>query len=178
MPSPNQRVGEYVLDQQDRRRDVRRGLAGAPPRLDRPARRGQDPDRPAVPPQPPARGRGRSTGCTHPNIVRAIGFDPYADPPYLTMEYVPGTSLRPLIEQAVADDRRRGRDHAAGAGGAGVRARAGARPPRHQAGEHPRPRARARRRLRRRGRREGDGLRPGQGGDDGGGAGRSPIPRR
>src|SRR3954466_2978056 len=37
-------------------------------------------------------------GLTHPNIVRAIGFDPYADPPYLTMEYVPGTSLRPLIK--------------------------------------------------------------------------------
>ena len=36
-------------------------------------------------------------GLVHPNIVRAIGFDPYADPPYLTMEYVPGTSLRPLI---------------------------------------------------------------------------------
>src|SRR4051812_46214141 len=36
-------------------------------------------------------------GLTHPNIVRAMGFDPYGDPPYLTMEYVPGTSLRPLI---------------------------------------------------------------------------------
>jgi len=36
-------------------------------------------------------------GLIHPNIVRAIGFDPYADPPYLVMEYVPGTSLRPLI---------------------------------------------------------------------------------
>src|SRR5215212_10275793 len=37
-------------------------------------------------------------GLVHPNIVRAIGFDPYADPPYLTMELVPGTSLRPLIK--------------------------------------------------------------------------------
>src|SRR4051794_9863622 len=36
-------------------------------------------------------------GLVHPNIVRAIGFDPYADPAYLTMEYVPGTSLRPLV---------------------------------------------------------------------------------
>jgi serine/threonine protein kinase len=36
-------------------------------------------------------------GLTHPNIVRAIGFDPYASPPYLVMEYVAGTSLRPLI---------------------------------------------------------------------------------
>jgi serine/threonine protein kinase len=39
-------------------------------------------------------------GLVHPNIVRALGFDPYADPPYLTMEYVPGTSLRPLIQRA------------------------------------------------------------------------------
>jgi eukaryotic-like serine/threonine-protein kinase len=38
-------------------------------------------------------------GLLHPNIVRAIGFDPYASPPYLVMEYVPGTSLRPLIAQ-------------------------------------------------------------------------------
>src|SRR6266516_2658842 len=36
-------------------------------------------------------------GLVHPNIVRAMGFDPYADPAYLTMEYIPGTSLRPLI---------------------------------------------------------------------------------
>src|SRR5689334_25444218 len=36
-------------------------------------------------------------GLVHPNIVRAIGFDPYADPPYLTMEYIPGSSLRPLV---------------------------------------------------------------------------------
>ncbi len=38
-------------------------------------------------------------GLMHPNIVRAMGFDPYAEPAYLTMEYVPGTSLRPLIQQ-------------------------------------------------------------------------------
>jgi serine/threonine protein kinase len=37
-------------------------------------------------------------GLSHPNIVRALGFDPYGDPPYLVMEYVPGTSLRPVIE--------------------------------------------------------------------------------
>jgi eukaryotic-like serine/threonine-protein kinase len=38
-------------------------------------------------------------GLIHPNIVRAIGFDPYASPAYLTMEYVPGSSLRPLITE-------------------------------------------------------------------------------
>jgi serine/threonine protein kinase len=38
-------------------------------------------------------------GLVHPNIVRAIGFDPYAPPPYLVMEFVPGTNLRPLITQ-------------------------------------------------------------------------------
>jgi serine/threonine protein kinase len=36
-------------------------------------------------------------GLVHPNIVRALGFDPYADPPYLTMEYVAGSNLRTLI---------------------------------------------------------------------------------
>jgi len=36
-------------------------------------------------------------GLSHPNIVRAIAFDPYAEVPYLVMEYVPGSSLRPLI---------------------------------------------------------------------------------
>ena len=38
-------------------------------------------------------------GLVHPNIVRAMGFDPYAEVPYLTMEYIPGTSLRPLIQK-------------------------------------------------------------------------------
>jgi serine/threonine-protein kinase len=36
-------------------------------------------------------------GLEHPNIVRALAFDPYAEAPYLAMEYVPGTSLRPII---------------------------------------------------------------------------------
>lgn len=38
-------------------------------------------------------------GLQHSNIVRAMGFDPYANPPYLVMEYVAGTSLRPLIAE-------------------------------------------------------------------------------
>ncbi len=37
-------------------------------------------------------------GLRHPNIVRAIDMDPYADPPYLIMEYVDGPSLRTVIE--------------------------------------------------------------------------------
>jgi serine/threonine-protein kinase len=41
-------------------------------------------------------------GLIHPNIVRAIGFDPYAQVPYLVMEYIPGSSLRPLIQQRPA----------------------------------------------------------------------------
>ncbi len=36
-------------------------------------------------------------GLVHPNIVRALGFDPYADPGYLTMEYIPGANLRSAI---------------------------------------------------------------------------------
>lgn len=37
-------------------------------------------------------------GLRHPNIVRAIDLDPYADPPYLIMEYVRGDSLRQIID--------------------------------------------------------------------------------
>jgi serine/threonine protein kinase len=37
-------------------------------------------------------------GLLQANIVRAIGFDPYAETPYLIMEYVPGSSLRPYIK--------------------------------------------------------------------------------
>ena len=37
-------------------------------------------------------------GLHHPNIVRAIDLDPYADPPYLVMEYVDGPSLREAID--------------------------------------------------------------------------------
>ena len=39
----------------------------------------------------------------HPNIVRPIGFDPFAEIPYLAMEYVPGTDLRKLIRQGPLD---------------------------------------------------------------------------
>lgn len=38
-------------------------------------------------------------GLRDPHIVRALDMDPYADPPYLIMEYVDGPSLRGLICQ-------------------------------------------------------------------------------
>lgn len=38
-------------------------------------------------------------GLEHPNIVKALGFDPFADPPYLVMEFVDGGSLRPMIQR-------------------------------------------------------------------------------
>ncbi len=38
-------------------------------------------------------------GLRHPNIVRVIGLDPYADVPYLVMEYVDGPSLRRVIDE-------------------------------------------------------------------------------
>ncbi len=38
-------------------------------------------------------------GLKHPNVVRAIDLDPYADPPYLVMEYVDGPSLRTVIDE-------------------------------------------------------------------------------
>lgn len=42
---------------------------------------------------------GLVQGLDHPNVVRAIGFDGFADPPYLVSEYVEGGSLRTLIER-------------------------------------------------------------------------------
>jgi serine/threonine-protein kinase len=39
-------------------------------------------------------------GLKHPNIVRAIGLDPFADTPYLVMEYVDGASLQAIIASA------------------------------------------------------------------------------
>jgi len=37
-------------------------------------------------------------GLKHPNIVRAIGLDPYASPPYLVMEFIDGPTLRQVID--------------------------------------------------------------------------------
>ena len=37
-------------------------------------------------------------GLRHENIVRALDMDPYADPPYLIMEYLAGPSLREVID--------------------------------------------------------------------------------
>ncbi len=37
-------------------------------------------------------------GVRHPNIVRAIDMDPYAEQPYLVMEFVDGPSLRQVID--------------------------------------------------------------------------------
>jgi serine/threonine protein kinase len=37
-------------------------------------------------------------GLRHPNIVRAMDIDPYADPPYMIMELVDGPALRKVID--------------------------------------------------------------------------------
>jgi serine/threonine-protein kinase len=97
MPNANQRVGEYVL--QDR---IAAGAFGEVWR----ARHHVWSDQMVavkIPTDPQyirnLQHEGRAIhGLQHPNIVRAIGFDPYAETPYLAMEYVPGTSLRPLIQ--------------------------------------------------------------------------------
>src|SRR5215218_8746174 len=98
MPASNQRVGEYVL--QDR---ISAGTFGEVWR----AHHHVWTDRVVavkIPTDPQyLRNLQREGvaihGLTHSNIVRAIGFDPYADPPYLTMEYVPGVSFRALISE-------------------------------------------------------------------------------
>jgi serine/threonine-protein kinase len=98
MPHAGQRVGEYVLDGR-----IGGGTFGEVWR----ARHHVWTDQfvaVKIPTDPQylrnLQGEGAAIhGLVHPNIVRAIGFDPYAELPYLTMEYVPGTSLRPFIEK-------------------------------------------------------------------------------
>jgi serine/threonine protein kinase len=98
MPQSGQRVGEYVLDAR-----IGGGTFGEVWR----ARHHVWTDQFVaikIPTDPQylrnLKGEGVAIhGLVHPNIVRAIGFDPYATTPYLAMEYVPGTSLRPLIEK-------------------------------------------------------------------------------
>src|SRR5688572_7563129 len=98
MASPNQRVGEYVLQER-----VNAGTFGE---IWRACHHVWSDQVVAVKiPTDPQYLRNLQRegvaihGLVHPNIVRAMGFDPYADPPYLTMEFVPGTSLRPLIQK-------------------------------------------------------------------------------
>ena len=96
MASSGQRVGEYVLDTV-----AGRGAFGEVWR----ARHHVWADRVVAVkiPTDPAYLRelqreGFTTAqITHPNVVGAVAFDPFATPPYLAMDYVPGTSLRPLI---------------------------------------------------------------------------------
>jgi serine/threonine-protein kinase len=96
MPAANQRVGEYVLDQK-----VGGGTFGEVWRAHHHVWSDQL-VAVKIPTDPQylrnLQHEGSAIhGLVHPNIVRAIGFDPYASTPYLAMEFIPGTSLRPLI---------------------------------------------------------------------------------
>jgi len=98
MPTPNQRISEYILDEK-----LGGGSFGEVWRARHHVWHDQlvaikIPTNPQFVRELQREGVAIH-GLTHPNIVRAIGFDPYADPPYLTMEYVPGSSLRPLISK-------------------------------------------------------------------------------
>src|SRR3954453_10586344 len=96
MPSPNQRISEYLLDS--------RIGAGAFGEVWRARHHVWHDQVVAIKiPNDPSYVRNLQRegitihGLVHPNIVRAIGFDPYANPPYLVFEYVPGMSLRALL---------------------------------------------------------------------------------
>jgi serine/threonine protein kinase len=98
MPTPNQRVGEYVLQER-----INRGTFGEVWKAHHHVWADQL-VAVKIPTDPQyLRNLQREGvaihGLVHPNVVRAIGFDPYAETPYLAMEYVPGTSLRPLIQK-------------------------------------------------------------------------------
>ena len=96
MPTPGQRISEYVLDQ-----PIGRGAFGEVWRARHHVWTGQVaaikfPRDPEFVRQLQREGLAVAA-IEHPHIVRAIGFDPYADPPYLVMEYVAGESLRSAI---------------------------------------------------------------------------------
>jgi serine/threonine-protein kinase len=98
MPNPNQRVGEYVLEQK-----IGGGTFGEVWRAHHHVWNDQL-VAVKIPTDPQylrnlQREGSAIHGLVHPNIVRAIGFDPYAQTPYLTMELIPGSSLRPLISR-------------------------------------------------------------------------------
>lgn len=98
MPQPDQRIGEYLLEE-----PLGSGAFGEVWRARHHVWADQ---RVAIKiPKDPQYVRSLQQegvaihGLLHPNIVRAIGFDPYATPPYLVTEYVPGTNLRSYIQK-------------------------------------------------------------------------------
>lgn len=98
MPQTNQRISEYLLDAK-----VGAGTFGEVWSAHHHVWADQRvaikiPTDPAYVRQLQAEGKSVQ-GLTHANIVRAMGFDPYANPPYLIMEYVPGTNLRSKIKR-------------------------------------------------------------------------------
>ncbi|MCW2957037.1 MAG: Serine/threonine protein kinase, partial [Thermoleophilia bacterium] len=96
MANSGQRVGEFVLDSV-----VGRGAFGEVWR----ARHHVWADRVVaikIPTDPAYLRELQREGFTtaqisHPNVVAAVAFDPFATPPYLAMDFVPGASLRPMI---------------------------------------------------------------------------------
>jgi serine/threonine protein kinase len=97
MASPNQRVGEYVLQER-----ISAGTFGEVWKAHHHVWTDQI-VAVKIPTDPQYLRTLQREGVTihglvHPNIVRAIAFDPFAEVAYLAMEYVPGTSLRPVIQ--------------------------------------------------------------------------------
>src|ERR1700709_560436 len=97
MPAPNQRISEYLLEER-----IGAGAFGEVWRAHHHVWTDQFVAGKSPPDPQYIRNLQREGaaihGLVHPSIVRAIGFDPYAEPPYLVMEYVRGSSLRPLIQ--------------------------------------------------------------------------------
>jgi serine/threonine protein kinase len=96
MPQQGQRVGEYVLEE-----PLGRGAFGEVWRARHHAWLDQH-VAVKIPTDPQylrnlQREGAAVQGLVHANVARAIAFDPYADPAYLATEYVPGSSLRPVI---------------------------------------------------------------------------------
>src|SRR5437764_1020419 len=96
MPLPNQRLGEYILVDK-----IGQGAFGEVWRAQHHAWADQIVAI-KIPTEPQYVRNLQREGhavhrLSHPNIVKAIAFDPFNDPPYFVTEYVPGTSLRDWI---------------------------------------------------------------------------------
>jgi serine/threonine-protein kinase len=98
MLEPSQRIGEYILDEPIGRSAYAQVWRAHHHMWDEQIAAVKIPTDPAYIAN--LRGEGvRVQRLVHPNIVRPVGFDPHADPPYLMTEFVPGGSLRPWLAE-------------------------------------------------------------------------------
>src|SRR5437763_811373 len=96
MPIEQQRVGEYILHDKIGRGSFGEVWRARPHSWHNQAVAGKIPTDPNYIRELQQEGAAVEK-LRHPNIVRPLNFDPFADPPYLVFEYVSGINLRQLL---------------------------------------------------------------------------------